>query len=90
MLYPDCYCVRLLRGADSLPAARVGIITLGLGAVILHATLLNHSILTPSGLNLGFFNAASLIGWLMALLLLLAAIKQPVENLGIVLLPLPR
>jgi len=79
---------RLLRGIDSPPAARLGIITLGLGAVILHGTLLYHSILTPNGLNLGFFNAASLIGWLIALLLLLAAIKQPVENLGIVLLPL--
>ena len=79
---------RLLRG-DAVGPARYGIIALGLGAVILHGSLLYHgTILTQGGLNLGFFNAASLIGCLMALLLLLAALKHPVENLGIVLLPL--
>lgn len=79
---------RLWRGVDSTPAAKTGVLTLGLGAVILHAALLYTGILTQGGLNLGIFNAASLIGWLMALLLLLAAIREPVENLGIVLLPL--
>jgi ABC-type uncharacterized transport system permease subunit len=79
---------RLWRGVESTPAAKTGILTLGLGAVILHAALLYTGILTQGGLNLGIFNAASLIGWLMALLLLLAATRQPVENLGIVLLPL--
>ncbi len=78
----------LWRGVESTPAAKTAILTLGLGAVILHAALLYNGILTRGGLNLGIFNAASLIGWLMALLLLLAATRQPVENLGIVLLPL--
>jgi len=80
--------MRLWRGVESTPAAKTGILTLGLGAVILHAALLYNGILTQGGLNLGIFNAASLIGWLMALLLLIAATRQPVENLGIVLLPL--
>lgn len=78
---------RLLRGDTAAPA-RYGIIALGLGAVVLHASLLYHGILTQGGLNLGFFNAGSLMGCLIALLLLLAALRHPVENLGIVLLPL--
>ncbi len=80
--------MRLWRGIECTPAAKTGIIALGLGAVILHAALLYHHIITQGGLSLGIFNAASLIGWLMALLLLLTATRQPVENLGIVLLPL--
>ena len=45
-------------------------------------------LITGNGLNLGFFNAASLIALLTVVVLLLAAIKQPVENLGIPLLPI--
>ena len=52
-------------------------------AVLIHGILLYPLILTGSGLNLGFFNAASLISLTTALLLLLAAFVEPVENLGI-------
>ncbi|MGB5440104.1 MAG: cytochrome c biogenesis protein CcsA [Gammaproteobacteria bacterium] len=52
-------------------------------AVLIHGILLYPLILTGSGLNLGFFNAASLISLTTALLLLLAALVEPVENLGI-------
>jgi ABC-type uncharacterized transport system permease subunit len=79
--------LRLARGNVTTGAARLAILALGLSAVILHATLLSQSILTDQGLSLGFFNAASLISWLMAALLLVAALTQPVENLGIALLP---
>jgi len=64
------------------------IIIVGLLAVMLHAITLYHNLLIPEGLNLGFFNAMSLIAWLMALLLLLAAFTNPVENLGVFLLAL--
>lgn len=78
--------VRLAR-AGSAALSKSGIIALGLGAVILHAALLYQDLLIQNGINLGFFNAGSLIAWLVAALLLLAAVRMPVENLGIVLLP---
>ncbi len=64
-----------------------GLILLGMVAVLLHGLELYHNMLTPSGINLGLFNAVSLISWLIALTVLLGAITNPVESLGIVLLP---
>lgn len=79
---------RLASGMVASQGARLGLIALGLGAVILHGGLVYHTIFTEAGLNLGFYSAASLIMSLVALLMLLAAITQPIENLGIVVLPL--
>ncbi len=80
--------VRLVR-PDSIPSgARAGILTLGFGAVALHGSLLYVMLITHSGLDLGFFKAASLVGWLTALLLLISSLKRPLENLGVVLLPM--
>ena len=59
----------------------------GGAAILIHGMLLYPSILTASGLNLGFFNASSLIALTTALLLLLAAFFEPVENLGIPVFP---
>ena len=64
------------------------IITIGLIAVLLHAVTLYNNLFIPEGLNLGFFNAMSLIAWLMAFLLLMAAFTNPVESLGVFLLPM--
>lgn len=80
--------VRLSRIAHGRPMSKWGPIALGLLAVVLHASLLYHRIITPIGLNLGFFNALSLVGLLVALLVLLLSFIRPLENLGIVLLPL--
>ncbi len=79
--------VRLSR-VTTTQSSKLGLITLGLIAVLLHGIVLYHWIVTPAGLNLGFFNATSLITWIIALLLLLSSFGQPVINLGIVLLPL--
>ncbi len=57
-------------------------------AVALHAWLLASDIFHVGGLDLGFFNALSLVGWLVAGMLVVLALRQPVENLGIGLLPL--
>jgi len=53
--------------------------------VLLHAAILALVALRPEGMNLGFFNMLSVSGWLMAVLLLVAASFRPLENLGIVL-----
>ena len=57
-------------------------------ALVFHAIALQQDIFTQGGVNLGFFNALSLFSWLIALLLLLTALREPVANLGIVMLPL--
>lgn len=67
--------------------AKPGLIVLGLVAVALHGYILYNNLFTPAGLNIGFFNAGSLVTWLMSLTLLLAAISNPVENLGVFLFP---
>jgi ABC-type uncharacterized transport system permease subunit len=56
-------------------------------AVLLHAALLYPDIRTPEGLNLAFFNAVSLIFLITAVLLMLASLQEPVENLGIPVFP---
>ena len=68
-------------------SSRIALISLGLGATILHIGVVYHSVFTSAGINLGFYSAASLIMALVAMLMLLAAIKQPIENLGIFILP---
>lgn len=62
---------------------------LGLGslALILHGIFLTHNTLLPQGINLGFFNAASLILWVISTLLLLTLLSKPVDNLIVVLFP---
>ncbi len=60
----------------------------GLTGVLLHGITLFIAVFTPAGVNLEFFNVASLASWLAALLLLLSALRTPVENLAIALLPL--
>ncbi|HDP89769.1 MAG TPA: phosphohydrolase [Thioalkalivibrio sp.] len=58
------------------------------GAVLLHAVVAYRVVLTPAGLDLGFFHALSSVTWLMVALLLFASLKRPVENIGLLLLPL--
>lgn len=79
---------RLVSGVTAGQGARLALISLGLGAVILHAGLVYASIFTEMGINLGIYSMASLVMGMIALLMLLAAISQPIENLGIVVLPL--
>lgn len=80
--------VRLVR-RDAFPAwARGGILLLALAATALHAATLYPLVMTATGLDLGFFKAASLIGWITALLLLLSSLRRPLENLGIILFPM--
>lgn len=80
--------VILVRGKNGVVGGKYTAIGIGLAGVALHGLVLYPEVFTASGLNLGFFNASSLIGLIMALLLLLAALARPVENLGIAMLPL--
>jgi ABC-type uncharacterized transport system permease subunit len=78
--------VTLMRGSEAAGQRNL-VIMIGLAAVVIHGGLLYTSLLTPEGLNLGIFYAASLVAMMTSLLLLLAALLEPVENLGIAVFP---
>jgi ABC-type uncharacterized transport system permease subunit len=91
VLYLASSLILVTRLAGVGPTAqwpRAGALLVAFMAVLLHGGVLLPNLLTAHGLNLGFFNAASLIALLTAGLLLLAALRRPVENLGIALLPI--
>lgn len=79
---------RLGHAAGGSAVRRSHVLVTGLAACVLHVVMLYPVLLTGAGLNLGFFQAASLIALTTALLLSLAAFYEPVENLGIPVFPL--
>lgn len=68
--------------------AKHRLIILGLVATFFHAVVLAMTIFTKDGINLPFFYSASLLTWLISVIILCAAFRVPVENLGIIILPL--
>jgi ABC-type uncharacterized transport system permease subunit len=80
--------VRLAFGHQAVGPSRNALLGVAFLAIGLHGALLYNAILTDVGLNLGLVNAASLIAWVIALLLILAAFNQSLETLGVFVLPL--
>lgn len=78
---------RLSRGGNTQTQRLDQPILIALTAILVHAFLLYPEVFTPSGLNLGFVYAASLIALTSAVLLAISALFQPVGNLGIALFP---
>ncbi|MBI3560139.1 MAG: cytochrome c biogenesis protein CcsA [Gammaproteobacteria bacterium] len=79
---------RLLRASRAAPTSKRGWLGLGWFAVVLHGLLLHGNLYAGTALDMSFFTVFSLIAWLVAVLLLLASIREPVENLGIGVFPL--
>ena len=63
------------------------ILILGIFALSLHADILNQSIFLQTGFDVGFFNIISIIGWLVALIVLITSFFQPIQQLLLVLPP---
>ena len=80
--------LRLAGSTSGLRMKRSMVLLLGFGAVAVHAVVLYPELVTGHGLDLGFYNAASLVALITVVLLLLTALRQPVENLGIPVLPI--
>ena len=80
--------LRLFAGAGQWRPQRAVALSAGWLAVVLHAAILMQGVVGHGGLDLTFFNALSLLAWVVSLLLLVSALGKPVENLGILLLPL--
>ena len=79
--------LRLFRSGAGNTQSRVVPLAVGWSGVALQGLVLFQWVLRPEGVNLGFFVALSCTGWLMAVVLLAAALFRPLENLGIILLP---
>jgi ABC-type uncharacterized transport system permease subunit len=76
-----------LRGDGTwIPSRDLGL-ALGFAGLILHSWLLWDGIFRHAGLNLGFFNALALTSWTVVTLLLVSSLTKPVDNLGLILLP---
>jgi ABC-type uncharacterized transport system permease subunit len=58
------------------------------GALVIHAVSLYGLLVTPEGLDLGFFRALSTVGWLAAALLIVSCFGRASISLGLILLPL--
>jgi ABC-type uncharacterized transport system permease subunit len=79
---------QVAHGPDNPPLLRPLVLLAGLTAIALHAGLIYAtSFALEGGVDLRFFNAASLIGWVMAALVLTGALRLQVDNLVLVVLP---
>lgn len=63
------------------------LLLLAAGALVLHAVVLYQSILTEDGLDMGFYNALSLVSWVVTLLVVLTTMIKPTINLAMIILP---
>jgi ABC-type uncharacterized transport system permease subunit len=79
---------RLTHARAAHGGERLGTLSLGVGAVVLHAAILYPSLQTTAGVNLALTSAFSLVAWVVAVLYLLVSLYRPVDNLGIVIMPL--
>ena len=61
---------------------------IGIFALALHAQILHQSIFLYAGFDFSFFNVISIIGWLVALIVLVTSIYQPIQQLLLVLYPI--
>ena len=64
-----------------------GIFVLAAGGLVLHGAIL-YADLFQGELNLGLTHAASLVAWAVALLFLVTVLFQPIESLGVLILPI--
>jgi ABC-type uncharacterized transport system permease subunit len=60
----------------------------GAAALICHTISFNGTLYSSTGLDLGFYSIASLIGWIMAILVTLSGIRKPLQNLFIGVYPI--
>lgn len=80
--------VKIYRPSASFNKTRAIVLSFGSIALVLHAHLLYQSIVLSQGLDFGFFNAISLVGWLVVLIVLLTSLYRPLENLLLIIFPI--
>ncbi|TCT21172.1 cytochrome C assembly family protein [Thiobaca trueperi] len=78
--------LRLFRKEGWIPERRLALAA-GFAGLILHSWVLWDSIFSSAGINLGFYHALALTSWTIIALLLVSSLTKPVDNLGLILLP---
>ncbi len=78
---------RLASGIEAKDSNKYTAVISGLIATALHAVTVYTGVVVTEGLNLSFFIALSFTSWLAATLILLSALRHPIENLGIAVFP---
>ncbi len=89
-LYLTSTCLlgaRIITSSELFNKRRAIALISGAIGIVLHGHLLYQSIILGSGFDFGFFNAISLVSWLVALIVLLSSLLRPLENLLLILFP---
>lgn len=79
---------RLSTGPQASERSKFLALIPGTLAVLLHLMVLYDLIILPQGLNLSLLHVFSLTAWVVASVVMFSAMRQPVENLGIAVLPI--
>jgi len=87
MFYLLASGIQGFRLAGKLSFGKYIIIGLGIIAVVIHSILLYRWVDTLLGQNLNIFNVISMVTWLAAALVLCFSIKDPLENLALIIMP---
>ena len=96
ILYLTCSALLFIyiKKAESQTSKNTGtlskkhIVSIGFAGLILHSLALYNSTFSSIGVNLGFYNAISLVSAFIVLFTLIATWRHPVEILAIILLPI--
>jgi len=91
IFYLGCTVMLLLRLRGSAIIAAVPGRTLlvpGFLGLVAHFATLYSSMVTPIGINLGFYNALSLLSACIVLFTLISILRHPVEILGVLVMPI--
>lgn len=79
---------RLARGETVSGALRAALLGIGLAAVAMHAVILYGGPQPSAGINLSLTGAVALVAWVVACLYLLVSLWRPIDNLGVIIMPL--
>ena len=78
---------RFVTSANNTSGLDSRLLLLCFPALIFHAIVLYQLIFTEIGLNMGFYNALSLVSWVVTLLVILTTLVKPTINLAMIILP---
>lgn len=79
---------RLTRGEPADGRTRTVLLGFGIAAVALHAAVLFGGPQAAAGINLSLTGAFALVAWVVACLYLFVSLWRPIDNLGVVIMPL--
>lgn len=80
--------LRLRQHPISKDLSKASLLAPGFLALAAHGYILFTVMITPVGINLGFYTSLSLISACISLLILFSSLRHPVEILGIIIMPL--